>query len=132
VAASTTLTPAERTLRAQIAAHTSWANTSDRHARTAAARRAALDRFEREVDPDGIYPPDVRAQMAVNARHAHFKRMAMKSAQVRRNRAAAAVANAGAEELAKRAENARQADLQRMALEAAKASHAEPSGAAAA
>jgi hypothetical protein len=52
VAASTTLTPAERTLRAQIASNTSWANTIDRRARTAAARRAAEERFEREVDPD--------------------------------------------------------------------------------
>jgi hypothetical protein len=130
VAASTTLTPAERTLRAQIAAHTSWANTIDRSERTAAARRAATDCFEREVDPDGTLPPEVRATMAENARKAHYERMAMKSAQVRKARAAAV--NAGAEELAKRAENARQADLQRMALEAAKASHAEPVGAAAA
>jgi hypothetical protein len=54
VAASTTLTPAERTLRAQIASNTSWANTIDRRARTCRppGRRAAEERFEREVDPD--------------------------------------------------------------------------------
>jgi hypothetical protein len=87
VAASKTLTPAERTLRAQIAANTSWANTSDRLARTAAARRAAADRFEREVDPDGILSPEEHAKRAENARKAHFQRMAFKSAKVRRQRA---------------------------------------------
>jgi hypothetical protein len=34
------LTPAERSLRARMAAHASWANTSDRTARTAAGRWA--------------------------------------------------------------------------------------------
>ncbi|MCW2521398.1 MAG: hypothetical protein JWR46_4017, partial [Mycobacterium sp.] len=47
------LSPAERSLRSQIAAHDSWANTDDRTARTANARKAMLDKFEREVDPDG-------------------------------------------------------------------------------
>ncbi len=45
------LTPSERSLRARMAAHASWANTSDRRARTAAGRKAAIDRFERQVDP---------------------------------------------------------------------------------
>jgi hypothetical protein len=44
-----------------MAAHTSWANTSDRSARTAAARKAQLDRFERQVDPDGTLDPQERA-----------------------------------------------------------------------
>jgi hypothetical protein len=88
VAASTTLTPTERTLRAQIAANTSWANTPDRSERTAPARRAAAERFEREVDPDGILPPHERAKRAENARKAHFQRMALKSARARGNRAA--------------------------------------------
>jgi hypothetical protein len=127
VAASTTLTSAERVLRGKIAAHTSWANTSDRSARTAAARRAAEERFEIEVDPDGTLPPAERAKRAENARKAHFQRMALKSAQVRRARATAA--NAGEEDRAKRDENARQAGLQRMALESAKASHAQPTAA---
>jgi hypothetical protein len=47
------LTPAQRSLRARVAAHTSWASTSDRAARTAAARKAANDRFARQVDPEG-------------------------------------------------------------------------------
>jgi hypothetical protein len=83
-------TPAERRLRAQLAAHTSWAHTEDRASRTANARRAALDRFEREVDPDGKLAPAERAKRAENARKAHFKRLALKSAQARRRRGAGA------------------------------------------
>jgi hypothetical protein len=71
-------------LQAQIAAHESWARTEDRSARTAAARRALMDRFEAIVDPEGTLPVKVRAQMAESARKAHFRRMALKSAQSRR------------------------------------------------
>lgn len=84
------LTPAERILRGQLAAHTSWARTEDRAARTAPARREALKRFEREVDPEGKLAPDVRAKMAQHARQAYFKRLALKSAQARRRRRGAA------------------------------------------
>ncbi|HPX38594.1 MAG TPA: hypothetical protein PLH92_17225 [Mycobacterium sp.] len=80
------LTPAERILRGQIAAHTSWARTPDRAARTAAARQAADDRFQRQVDPDGTLPPGIRAKMAENARNAYYKQLALKSAQARRRR----------------------------------------------
>jgi hypothetical protein len=83
------LTPAQRSLRARIAAHVSWANTSDRSARTAAARKAALDRFERQVDPDGVLPVAERAQRAAHARKAHFARLALLSAQARRSRGSA-------------------------------------------
>jgi hypothetical protein len=77
------LTPTQRSLRARVAAHASWANTSDRTARTAAARKAAWGRFEREVDPDGVLPADERALRAANARKAHFARMALLSARAR-------------------------------------------------
>jgi hypothetical protein len=80
------LTPAERSLRSQIAVHESWARTADRSARTANARKAMLDKFERLVDPDGVLPPAERAKRAKHARAAHFKRMALKSAQARRRR----------------------------------------------
>jgi hypothetical protein len=78
------LTPTERSLRAQIAAHESWAHTIDRSARTANARKAMLDKFERQVDPDGILSPAERAVRAAHARKAHFKRLALKSARARR------------------------------------------------
>jgi hypothetical protein len=83
------LTPAQRSLRARLAAHTSWANTTNRAARTAAARQAALDRFERQVDPDGVLPPHERAVRAAHARKAYFARLALRSAQARRARRAA-------------------------------------------
>ena len=47
------LNPEQRTLRASLAAHTSWANTPDRTARTEPGRRGLIAKFEREVDPDG-------------------------------------------------------------------------------
>lgn len=81
------LTPAERKLRAQLAAHTSWANTRDRTARTAAGTKAMLDKFERQVDPDGTLDPAERALRAASARKAHFSRLALKSAQARRKKA---------------------------------------------
>lgn len=81
-----TLTPSERKLRAQIAAHTSWANTEDRTARTSAGTAALLGKFERQVDPDGTLDPSERARRAESARKAHFARLAFKSAQARRER----------------------------------------------
>lgn len=61
-----------------MAAHYSWASTADRTARTAAARRAAADRFERQVDPDGTMEPAERAKRATNLRKAHFAQLAVK------------------------------------------------------
>lgn len=83
------LTPTERSIRGQIAAHESWAKTSDRSGRTANARKALFDKFEKQVDPDGTLAPAERAKRAENARKAHFKRLALKSAQARRRNAAA-------------------------------------------
>jgi hypothetical protein len=75
---------ADRSLIARLAAHESWANTADPSARTAPARRALLDRFERQVDPDGVLSPDERARRAGHARKAYFTRLALRSAQARR------------------------------------------------
>lgn len=86
-------TSSDRALIARVAAHTSWANTTDPSARTAPGRAAAhaalLNRFDREVDPDGTLPPDVRARRAEHARKAYFTRLALRSAQSRRRAAAA-------------------------------------------
>jgi hypothetical protein len=78
--------PEVRALSARIAAHDRWGHTADRAAATAPARAAFLNRFEREADPDGVLPPDVRAKLAANLMSAHFARMALKSAQARRAR----------------------------------------------
>lgn len=76
--------PVDRTLIAQIAAHTRWSRTPDRAAATAAARKAALDRFERQVDPDGTLDPATRSKLAANARTAYFTNLARLSAAARR------------------------------------------------
>lgn len=79
-----------RKMRAELAAHVSWANTEDPEARTRPARDAFRAKFEAEVDPDGILEPAERARRAEHARQAHYKRMALKSAKARRERKAAA------------------------------------------
>jgi hypothetical protein len=66
----------DRILRSRIAAHTSWANTTNRSARTAPARAALDARFLAEADGDPI--------RAEHLRKAHFARLALKSAQSRR------------------------------------------------
>lgn len=76
----------DRRLRAQIAANTRWAFEPDRTAATAPARRALDEKFLAQVDPDGLLDPAERALRAEAARRAHFLRMALKSAQVRRRR----------------------------------------------
>lgn len=78
------LSPSARSMRARIAAHTSWANTADPSARTAPARSEFLDRFAREVDPEGVLPEGERLRRAEHARKAYFTRLAFKSAQARR------------------------------------------------
>lgn len=88
-AAENPLTPEQRRLRGSLAAHTSWANTDDRRARTAPGRAASDARFEKLVDPDGTLTPAERAKRAENARKAHFQRMAFNSAKVRQAKAAA-------------------------------------------
>ena len=75
---------ADRSLIARIAAQKSWARTTDPSARTAPARRALLDRFEREVDPDGVLSPTERARRAGHARKAYFTSLALQSAKARR------------------------------------------------
>lgn len=70
------------TLLARIAAHESWANTTDRTARTAPARAARDQKFLDQADGDPV--------RAAHLRKAHFARMALKSAQARRARKAGA------------------------------------------
>jgi len=78
------MSPAERALRARLAAHASWARTTDPAARTAPARAAFLDRFDRQVDPEGVLAPAERARRAEHARRAYFLALAAKAASARR------------------------------------------------
>lgn len=80
---ASSLTPEQRQLRSALGAHKSWANTPDRSARTAGARRAFEERFEKQVDPEGALPPDERARRAQHARTEYFLRLAWKSSRAR-------------------------------------------------
>ena len=84
---SESLTSAERILRARLASQTSWANTPDPSARTAKARAAFRDRFELQVDPDGVLPEAERHRRAEAARKAYYTGLALKSAKARRQKA---------------------------------------------
>ncbi len=81
------LSPAERRLRARLAAHSMHARHDARET-TAKARAAFLARFEREVDPDGTLPPQERARRAEHARSAYFARLSLNAAKARRARRA--------------------------------------------
>jgi hypothetical protein len=74
------LTSAERSLRGKIAVETSWANTDNRSARTANAKRALDKKFLTEAGGD-----PVKAQ---HLRKAYYARLAFRSAQARRHRSA--------------------------------------------
>ncbi|MEH1013064.1 hypothetical protein V6U90_08125 [Micromonospora sp. CPCC 206060] len=81
--------PSDAAQIAKLAAHLKWAKCDDRTTATAAARKAFLDRFEREVDPDGTLDPADRATRAAHAKSAYYARLALKSAQARRAKATA-------------------------------------------
>ena len=81
------MTPAERALRARMAAYTLHAKRDARET-TSAARAAFLDRFDRMVDPDGTLSDTERQRRAAAARKAYFTRLALRSAQARRASAA--------------------------------------------
>lgn len=82
------MTPEEARQRGALGAHVRWSRTADRAAATAAARAAALTRFEREVDPEGVLPLDERMTRAKHAKAAHMRRMSMAAAKARRERRA--------------------------------------------
>ena len=60
-----------------------------RAVRTATACAAALAKFEREVDPEGVLAPEERRRRAEHARKAHLARISLRSAKVRKIRALA-------------------------------------------
>lgn len=73
-------------LLGRIGAHTTHSR-HDPRLTTLAARRAFLDRFSKEADPEGALPPEERARRARHLRAAYFTRLALRSVQVRRQRA---------------------------------------------
>lgn len=113
-------TATERALQSRLAAHSKWANTTDRSGATAPGRAAFESRFGSEVDPDGTLDPVERAQRAASARAAYFSRLALQSAQSRR-RASDAHKRAATDEAKVRAENAKRIAEADAAAEAADA-----------
>lgn len=77
------LTPEERTLRARLGAYRLHA-LHDPKETTKKARSAFASRFEREVDPDGVFSSPERARRAEAARRAYFTQLQLRSAQARR------------------------------------------------
>jgi hypothetical protein len=82
--------PYVRTATARIGGYARWINVNDRQAATAGARKAAWDRFERQVDPDGTLPPEVRAQRADAARKAYYTRLSYLAVKAKRAKKAGA------------------------------------------
>lgn len=81
------LTPAQRTLRARIAAYSLHAQRDPRET-TKAARDKFQERFLNEVDPDRSLEPKERERRAEAARKAYFAKLALRSSVVRRERRA--------------------------------------------
>ena len=82
---SRVLTPSLASLRARIGANALHASRDSRET-TAKARATFLARFEAEVDPDRVLPDAERLRRAEAAMRAHFSRLALKSAMMRRKK----------------------------------------------
>jgi len=75
--------PAERSLRARLAAHALHAQRDARET-TTNGRAAFLARFEREVDPDRALDPAERRRRAEQARRAYFTRLSLTAIKAKR------------------------------------------------
>ncbi len=51
---------------------------------TEPGRKAFLERFEREVDPEGVLPPAERQRRAGHLKKAYFTKLALASSRARR------------------------------------------------
>jgi hypothetical protein len=79
------LDPERASLLGRIGAHIAHSRHDSREL-TAKARATFLDKFEQEVDPDGVLSPEERQRRAQHARSAHMARLALLSAELRRKR----------------------------------------------
>jgi hypothetical protein len=86
------LPPAHRSLIASVASNTRWAKTTveERRAATAAATEARRKGWERKADPEGRMTPEELADAVARLKTAHYRLMALRSAQARSGRKAAA------------------------------------------
>jgi hypothetical protein len=82
------MTPAERSLRASLAANTRWVHASpvDRQRNAANGHAGRLRRFAAEVEAEhGPLAADELERRARNLLTAHMKRLALRSSQARRD-----------------------------------------------
>jgi len=82
------LTPAQRTLRASIAANTRWSR-EDPTANAERGQAGLVAKFRREVDPDNQLPDAERERRALSAYRAHMQRLSLASSRARARRAGA-------------------------------------------
>lgn len=77
-----------RAAQNSINCYRSWQGLSpqQRSARTQPARQALEEKFEREVDPEGVLDPAERARRAAVAKRMYFRELALKSAKARARR----------------------------------------------
>ena len=81
---------ADRSLRAQIAAHDRWGRTADRAAATAPARAGLRAKFARQIDPDGELASSDPAELERridSLQRSHMLRMSLASKKARAERA---------------------------------------------
>jgi uncharacterized membrane protein len=79
----TSLTPEQRSLRGQVAAHTRWSKAGARERQSQVIAEARLARHEQLVDPDGALDPAERRQLAENSLRAEMARLALRSSKAR-------------------------------------------------
>ena len=77
------LSPKERVLHSRLAAHKLHSKYDSKEL-TAPARRAFLERFEKEVDPAGLLPEAERRRRAGHAKKAYFTKLALASSRARK------------------------------------------------
>jgi hypothetical protein len=85
VAASTNLTPEQRTMRAKLAAHARWAKHNPAEG-TAPARNGFLTRFERQAEEqaEGELTPQERRRRAEQLLKQYMTGLAFKSSKARK------------------------------------------------
>jgi hypothetical protein len=73
-------------MRSRLAAHVMHSVHDSREV-TKPARAAFMERFRKQVDPDGLLAPEERERRAQHALRAHMVGLALKSAKARRRSA---------------------------------------------
>jgi hypothetical protein len=81
---ATSLTPEQRTLRAQVAANSRWSRPGERQRHGDKIAASKLARHEALVDPNGVLGPAERRKLAQNSLNAEMQRLALRSSRARK------------------------------------------------